>query len=59
MDANPCTCGSTNLKPKWNSEDKIGWVHCDECGKTSTPVNLSQGRESIIAKWNEENQQRE
>lgn len=49
----PCSCGSNNLKSKWNSETRVGWVHCDDCGRVSPPVNLSAGRDAIIAKWNE------
>lgn len=55
VEANPCSCGSKNLKPKWNSADGVGWVHCDSCGKVSSPVALCKGRDAIVTKWNEEN----
>ena len=55
MEANPCKCGSSNLKPKFNSETGECWVHCDDCGNVSTPVMRPKSDEQIIAKWDEEN----
>lgn len=55
-ETNPCrVCHENNLRAKWNSEDQVGWVHCDECGNHSQPVSLNDGREAIIAQWNLEN----
>lgn len=60
MKANDCiNCRKpTELLPKYDSEAAVGWVHCDECGKVSKPVNLGDGRDKIIAQWNAENPKR-
>jgi len=48
----PCKCGSTKLKPKMASETGHKWVHCDTCGRTSTPL-ITNDRNKIIAAWNQ------
>lgn len=52
MEPNPCIiCRTTlHLKAKWNSDTEQKWVHCDECGRISTPVT-----DNPLAVWNKEN----
>lgn len=54
MQANPCKICETdeNLQAKYNSQTGEKWVHCDECGRVSTPVT---GDEHPVEKWNAEN----
>lgn len=52
---NPCkSCGSHDLKSKWDSDAKMGWVRCEGCGNVSSPVDLTMTDE-IVKQWNAEN----
>lgn len=54
MVANPCKCGSSQLKASFDGSTGEKWVVCDKCGNSSDSVTGKN--EDVVAQWNLENE---